>query len=269
MKNNIESDREKIAVLFKKYVNIILNEYGSKIPAKIREKLTRHDDFTDMIEIADTGTISLYVTNDMVLHLPLDGYNAMEELSRLPLYGSDKSHRLYNNDNMIINDNTFESYVEHVILKGLPPLEYFKECLLHEIMHICGSRGGSALSEGFTELKTRELAFKYNLESSCSGYPKEVRIAHELQKLFGKELCDELVFLDFKSVLDLLDSRIGPHAKKLYINIYKAMEEQFVPYIAKRYPGLNGIKNKCETYDKLNYDFIYELIDQYRLNIKK
>ena len=42
-----------------------------------------------------------------------------------------KNHKTFTEDNMIINDNTYITYIKHVFLKGLTPEEYFKEILFH------------------------------------------------------------------------------------------------------------------------------------------
>lgn len=266
-KYDIETDKRQIANLFQLYVKIILNEYKDIIPNSISQKIANITDFSNYVIIENTGTISLFATlDDSIIHLPLDAYKVIGALSMTSEYGSDKLHKTHDDFNMIINDNTFRDFVKHVILKGETPVEYFKEILLHETMHICGSSGAFALSEGFNELKTREIAQKYGLETSCCGYPKETRIAYELQQIFGKEISDKLAFSDLKTRLSILKNELGEDAYKLYIDVYSCMEKQFRPYIEKKYPGLNGIKEKCDEYDKIDYTEVYDYITQYKIN---
>ena len=81
--------------------------------------------------------------------------NIETDLKKIPGFGMMKNHKTCDQDNMIINDNTYITYIKHVFLKGLTPEEYFKEILLHETLHFCGSGGGTAIREGINELKTR------------------------------------------------------------------------------------------------------------------
>ena len=48
------------------------------------------------------------------------------------------------------------TFIKHIFLKGLSLKEYFKEILLHETMHFCGSDGAGVLKEGINELLTYE-----------------------------------------------------------------------------------------------------------------
>jgi len=263
----IEKDKNRISSLFKQYVDIILNEYQNDIPNEIKNKLKGINNFEDLIDISETETISLFATpDDSMIHLPLQAYSVIKALATYEEYGTDKNHNTHTEETMIVNDNTFRDFVRHVIIKGETPAEYFEEILLHETMHVCGSKGKDAISEGFTELKTRELALKYNLNTSCCGYPKELKIAYELQELFGKDIWDKLTFKSYGERIEILSNDISYDAAKLYADIYKIMEEQFEPYINKKYPGINGIIDKCNTYDEINYQEVYRLINDYKLN---
>ena len=262
----MDKDKEEIVRKLHEYIKIILNEYQD-IPSKIKERLISIKDFSSYVKIEDTKTISLYVTNDLVLHLPIDAYKVINELSKLEEYGTNKNHQTHDINDMIINDNTYLDFVNHIILKVATPLEYFKEILLHEAMHMCGSHGAYALDEGFNELKTRELASKYNLETSCCGYPKETRIAYLLQEILGKDICDRLIFKDLEERLDILTRELGEDASKLYLDVFTSMEYEFRPYINKKYPGLNGIKDKCLMYDKIEYRDAYNYIEQYKKGV--
>lgn len=261
---NINKDKKEIALLFKKYVQIILNEYKNVIPNGMKEHLNKTTDFSNYVQIEDTKTISLFATKDGVIHLPLDAYKAINILATSKEYGSIKSHKTHNELDMIINNNTFRDFVEHIILKGATPLDYFKKILLHEVMHVCGSHGASAIAEGFNELKTREVAQKYGLETSCCGYPKETKIAYELQQLFGLDICNQLTFANFETRLDILKNELGEEAKNLYLNVYSSMEQEFRPYMDRNYSGINGINEKCTQYDKIDYTETFNYINQYK-----
>lgn len=267
--NDILNDKKKIAILFKKYVEIILNEYKDIIPLDIKKRLENVSDFQELVKIYNTNTISLFANkNDSTIHLPLDAYEAIKVLSTNPNYGSNRNHKTHDENNMIINDNTFRDFVSHIILKGATTCEYFEEILLHEVMHVCGSSGSYALDEGFNELKTRELALKYNLNTSCCGYPKETKIAYMLEQIFGKLVCDKLAFLDFNQRIKYLDS-ISSNLAQLYIDVFNSMQTSFQEYINTSYPGATGVYEKCNAYDRIDYTNTLQIINNFLNNEKK
>lgn len=139
---------------------------------------------------------------------------------------------------MIINDNTYITYIKHVFLKGLTPEEYFKEILLHKTLHFCGSGGGTTIKEGINGLKTRQLAKKYNLLTSSCGYPKETK--------------------------EILDS-ISPEATTFYFNLETTMEEEFYnKYMKYNFPELTGPLKKAQKYNSIDYTKAYDLLNEYK-----
>ena len=211
MKYNIEEDRKILACKVKKYVEIIEEEYKYIMPEYAKTYLHSVRDYNDIVVIEDTGTISLFATARNIL-LPLDAYKVMNAMSKVLGFGVNKKHTTYNRDTMILNQNTFKDFIQHVFIAGLSPREYFEEILLHETMHLCGGNGADALSEGINELKTRELAQKYNLKTSCCGYPKEVEIAYKLQEIFGKEVMDKIEFAALGDIYLILCNEVGESA---------------------------------------------------------
>ena len=92
-KYDIQKDKKEISLLFKEYVQIILNEYKDVIPKDIKERLNKITDFSNYVQIEDTKTISLFATKDGVIHLPLDAYKAISILATYKEYGSNKNNR--------------------------------------------------------------------------------------------------------------------------------------------------------------------------------
>ena len=98
--------------------------------------------------------------------------------------------------------------------------DYYDDMLLHETMHFCGSGGASALKEGINELITRKIALKKNFKTNGCGYPKEVKIAYELQNIFGEEVLDQIAFINsLPEICYFLDKTLGSDASKLYQDI--------------------------------------------------
>lgn len=176
----IEVTKERLASKIEEYVKIIISEYKDYIPKEQYDFLININNFRDFVHIEDIGTISLFVKNNH-FYFPTSAYKIIDVLTKIPGYGSNKKHTPYTKDKLIDNDNTFLDYIKHIFLSGASVEQYYLELLLHETMHFCGSNGGSALMKGINELKTRELALKYNLLANGCGYPKEVKIALQLE----------------------------------------------------------------------------------------
>lgn len=265
--NNINRDQEELSNKLKTYIKIIFEEYKNIIPKEIKTYLSMVDSI-NLIKIENTNTISLFVSNGLI-YLPENAYKILEAMEKIPGFGINPNHKTHNKSNMIINDNTFLDYIKHVFLKGLKPIDYFLEILLHETMHLCGSDGGIGLKEGFTELKTRQLALKYNLETSCCAYPKEVKIAHELEMILGKEICDQLTFMiDERDIYYLIHDQVGTKEADLYLNISRTMEKEFQAYIKQKFDGLTGPLKKAMEYSKIDYTKVEELFKNYYQSLK-
>ena len=251
IKNNLISEIEKsVKIIRKEYPNLV--------------DISADYDLKKLVHIEQTGTISLFVT-DNNFYFPLDAFEVLEVLKKIPGFGTAKNHKTCNRDNMIINDNTYITYIKHVFLKGLTPEEYFKEILLHETLHFCGSGGGTAIREGINELKTRQLAKKYNLLTSSCGYPKETRIAYEIEQIFGEDIVNKIAFSKSnQEIKEILDS-ISPEAASFYFNLEETMEIEFYDkYMKYDFPGLTGPLKKTKKYNSIDYTQAYELLDEYK-----
>ena len=104
IKNNLITEIEKL-------VKIIKKEYPSLVD------IPTNYDLQELVHIEETGTISLFVRNKN-FYFPLDAFKVLETLKKIPGFGTVKNHKTYSQDNMIINDNTYITYIKHVFLKG-------------------------------------------------------------------------------------------------------------------------------------------------------
>lgn len=257
MPNTIKKDKQILISDIKKYIKIIKMEYKNLI------KLPSHIDFDKIVHIEQTGTISLFVRNKE-FYFPLDSYNVIEELKKQAQFGLQKNHSTYDKNSLIINDNTFYTYIEHLILKGCTPIEYFQEILLHETMHFCGANGSSALMEGLNEYFTRKLALKHNLLTNGCGYPKEIKIIIELEKIFGENALLQILFAPSKEEIKKILNKINPQANNFFFKLNELMEEEFYnKYYKYKFPGLTGPFEKAQKYNDINYSKAHELINNY------
>lgn len=254
IKNNLISEIQKL-------VKIIKKEYPNLVDVPVNY------DLQELVHIEQTGTISLFVRNHN-FYFPLDAFKVLGAFKRIPGFGMVKNHKTCNQDNMIINDNTYITYIKHAFLKGLTPEEYFKEILLHETLHFCGSGGRTAIREGINELKTRQLAKKYDLLTSSCGYPKETKIAYELENLFGEDIINKISFSKSRwEIKEILDS-VSPIASSFFFTLETVMEEEFYDkYMKYEFPGLTGPFKKTQKYNSIDYTKAYLLIDEYKEKI--
>lgn len=256
----IEKDKKILIKDIKKYINIIKEEYKDiiEIPNSIIDKLE------DKVHIKETGTISLYIS-DNEFYFPIEAYHVLNSYKNNPIFGSNKKHKTYTKDTLLENNNTFYTYIEHLILIGATPLQYFKEVLLHETMHFCGSNGANSLMEGLNEYLTRKLALKYNLKTNGCGYPKEIKIIIELEKIFGEETLKQIAFSNSSKEIEQILNNINPKATNFFFELTNIMEEEFYnKYYKFKFPGLNGPLEKAKKYNDINYDKAYELINKFK-----
>lgn len=250
----IEKDKQKLINDIKKYIEIIENEYGKYT------FIEKDINFNNIIHIEETNTISLLIRNKE-FYFPLSAYTVLDNLKKLKEFGSIPNHKLYNKDTLIENENTFYNYIEHLIIKGSSPLEYFKEILLHETMHYCGANGSSALMEGLNEYFTRKLALKHNLLTNGCGYPKEIKIVLKLIELLGEEKMLKILFSSTNNnIKNILDDK----EYNFFINLNELMEKEFYnKYYKYNFPGLNGPFEKAKKYNDINYEQAYHYIEEF------
>ncbi len=258
MENKIERIKQNLITIIRKYIEIIKEEYKdyTDIPESIN--------LEKYVHIEDTGTISLSVY-DGHFYFPTDAFKVLDALKTIPGFGSNKNHKTCNKDNMIINNNTYVTFIKHIFLKGLTPEEYYEEILLHETLHFCGSGGGTAIKEGINELKTRELAKKYNLLTSSCGYPKETKIAYELQNIFGEEIINKIAFSKNNLEIRKILGTVSEDAVKFYFTLEEIMEKEFYhKYMKYDFPGITGPIKKTQKYNMIDYTNAYLLIKEYK-----
>lgn len=263
----IKNDHDILSQRIETYIKNIKEVYGKYMGIETLQRLDKITNYGNHVIINKNGNINAHANSNGV-YLPVEAYFILSDLQRHPIYGTDKSHKLYNNDTLVINDNTFYDYIEHVLLTGSTPLDYYEDLLLHETMHFCGSGGASSLKEGINEYLTRKIAQKKGFRTNACGYPKEVKLVHELEKIFGEEIINSIAFInDNNKVLEFLKDKLGDEAKILYNEILEKTKKEFHDkyYIyMNEYNGLSGIKQKALNYEKIDYSEVYSLINQYK-----
>lgn len=252
------------------YISLVEKEYSDYVTLERKSKLSSIKlNPEQSIEWNKEKGISFYVSNDKI-YFPLKSIEVLNSMSKLSGFGSEPNHSSCLIENYVVNDNDFTDYIHHVYKKGLTPLNYFQENLLHEAMHLCGCGGSSNLEEGLTELKTREVAQNYGLLTTGCAYPKEVKVVLELQKILGEEVINKIAFLgDRMNAISLyLKDTLGSDIENFYFTVRKEIKE--ASYFYKI--DLNKINNpqeKIELYNKIDYHKVYETIDKFHCEYQK
>ena len=267
-----ENIQETLAIQLENYVKIILKEYGDVINIEDIIRLKQIKDFKNEIIIWKTGTISCFVSKpDYKINFPEQVYNLLNKIKKIPGNGLLKKHLPYNKDNLIINDNTFVTYMKHIFIKGIDAKEFYEENLLHESLHFCGSGGSNPILEGLTEHRTRELAKKYNLKTTGCGYPKEVKIVDELQNILGEKFMNLYLF-DTNKAWKYLEQEQGQEAKEFFKQVLNSMNSEFKhKYYGKtsEFNGLLAPLKKTLAYQQIDYNETHRLIKEYKEKLSK
>lgn len=263
---NIDETRNKLTDRLKLYISLIIKEYGQNMPPEVFNRLINITDYNSILKIYDYGEVSAYANAQNIM-MPLCADKILDTVSKIPGYGINKNHKTYRNDNIIINNNTFFTYVKHIFISGSNAEDYYSDLLLHETMHFCGSGGGSVIKEGINELLTRMLAQKYTLRTNSCGYPKEVALCYKLMESFGEEAIIQLAFINnFGKEIEYLKENIDENAAKLYMQVVEVAEKEFYEkYYShmSEFNGVTGIIKKIMMYRKIDYSKVYELLDNY------
>ena len=263
----IDNAKHILAEDMEKYVQIILKEYEKFIPQERQEYLKSIPEYQSRIIVEDSGTISMFAVGNNVI-MPLSAYKIFKYMKMIPGYGINKKHKSYE-EGEILNNNTYYDYIKHVFISGMDVEEFFRDTLLHETMHFCGSGGGSALREGITEMKTRELAQKYGLKASRCGYPKEVDIANRFQNIVGEDIMNSIAFAENDhEIISILAEKCGTNVANLFYEISELMDNELdSKYDHSKFGGILGPIKKAKAYSQIDYSTIYEKLDAFEKGI--
>lgn len=237
---NKEKDLIKVKKMILELLQLIKKEY------KVSEDLI--NDIIDNIDnkvYFQNSSISFFVSNGK-LYLPELAYSLLKSNgNKTNLYG-------VNIDDYLNTQNTYYDYINHVINDNLTPFDYFSESLLHEVMHLCGGKGGNPLQEGINELKTRELAKKYRLCIAATGYQKEVEVALKLQKIIGKSIMDVIAFKSVDRAFEYIKENDSIEHAELFLKTYSEMIK-VNDYYQIQIESITNPYDKARLYETIDY----------------
>lgn len=248
----MEQDLEKVNQHLKRYIKIIIKEYGKYIDENSKNIISSNKDLLRW----ENNSVSFFVSNG-VLYLPLKAYDFFKKIEYYENYN--KVNKKYDYEKYLDTSKSYYDYINSVIEGGLKPIDYFLESLLHEAMHICTSSGGNGLDEGINELITRRLAQKYSINIAAVGYNKEVEVALLLERILTTPNITRLSFTKSESKEEYLVQNFGIDIFKLYNEVSQSMEKKVNRYMFQA----NNPYEKAEIYSKISYDYEKELIKTY------
>ena len=243
----------------------LISDYYKKYVEQDRIRALKNNG--QIVFLSDEDTVSFKCISSKI-YVPKKAYSIFVELKKSPKYGVNLNNFIKGKDYLNTNTTYFD-YINHVIECGLDVYDYFEESLLHETMHLCGSDGGHPFKEGINELKTRELAQKYNIKIAAMGYSKEVELAKKFQDIVGKDVMDELTFnsYNFKGACLLLEKRCGVNIVNLYKNVLD-MSDNECGLVLKNAVNSGDPYEKAKIYSEIEYIETNKLLDNYLLESK-
>lgn len=272
MKNKVENlVKHQMSKKLSKYIPAIAKKFGKYMDDGRLQELKNIKDYKDVIKFDYSGNVTAYAGRDGIV-LPMGAIVAFDKIKDLPNAGTNKNHKTYTKETLIQNDNTFEDYIEHLIITKADILTYFNDLLLHETMHFCGSggsstRGAGAFREGLNEYLTRLVAGENGFQTSGCGYPKEIKVVTKMEKVLGTDALFQVAFLrDLKEINEYLTNEVGVEKAKLFNEVVHNMEQEFQSkYFSKQseYTGFAGAIKKSENYKNIDYSKVYSLIDNF------
>lgn len=274
---NVESEteiRREIADKLSLYIPAITAKFGEYMSNDTKSRLENIKNYEDIIAFDYSGNVSAWA-NQSKITLPMGASNAFDMISKLPNTGTNINHKNYTEETLIENDNTFEDYINHLILIKADILTYFNDLLLHETMHFCGSggsnsRGIGAFKEGLNEYLTRTVARENGFQTSGCGYPKEIKMVIAMEEILGTDVLTQMAFLNsFEEIRDYLKMSVGNEKTKLFCKVALEMEQEFTDKYwsnMKDFVGFNGAINKAKAYKNIDYSKALSFIDEYKNN---
>lgn len=256
----------QLAYSTEEYVKSTINEYGDAIPERVRKYIPGVKDYRDILRIDDSKTVSFRYSEGKI-YIPQKAIKILKIMRFVPGFGIKKNHKCYEGDSLT-SETTYFGYVMHMYLAGLSPEQFCNETLPHEVIHLCGSRGGEPFLEGLTELKAREVSAKYGFSLSRCGYNKEVDIVIQVQEILGKDLMTRIAFEDNEIKLrDLIVKEYGERTYQLFEEIRDYMRDMS-KYSARIEGRFSSIRKVIE-YSKVEYPDIDVLISNLESVSKK
>lgn len=274
---NVEREteiRREIAEKLSLYIPAITAKFGEYMSNDTKSRLENIKNYEDIIAFDYSGNVSAWA-NQSKITLPMGASNAFDMISKLPNAGTNINHKNYTEETLIENDNTFEDYINHLILIKADIMTYFNDLLLHETMHFCGSGGSNsrrigAFKEGLNEYLTRTVARENGFQTSGCGYPKEIKMVIAMEEILGADVLTKMAFLNtFEEIRDYLKMSVGSEKTKLFCKVALEMEQEFTDKYwsnMKDFVGFNGAINKAKTYRNIDYSKALSFIDEYKSN---
>ncbi|MEG1141974.1 MAG: hypothetical protein RSE41_05970 [Clostridia bacterium] len=105
-----------------------------------------------------------------------------------------------NRNSVVENNLDVRDYMEHAKHHQLTDLDFFLDCMPHELMHVFGFNGG--MFEGVTESLTRQVASKYNIRCIPMGHKDETKFMQKIEKIIGTDKVIEYSYNEDKSSKD-------------------------------------------------------------------
>lgn len=117
IENDFSKLHEKLTIQVEEYIKAIIDEYDQFIPIDRKVQLNNIKNYNNIIKIYDYGSINGYASSNGI-SMPLCADKVLKLISKIPGFGINRNHHSYDESNLIINNNTFMSYILHIFISG-------------------------------------------------------------------------------------------------------------------------------------------------------
>ena len=233
--------------VFKKYVNVFLNEYADYL-SKEQLELLKDINFDNAIKLDGTnkpfGVISLGQVN-----LPNYSDELINSLKKMPNYNT--SHRDLNNKNL-------SSYLKYMCDSGYTLFDYYSDILMYFVFKLV-VKNSNGLINGLINQEMKYLAIKYSFRFAYL-YPREEAITNKITKFLGIQGCRKVIFSDSATAFKYLNDTKGYRIARLVNDISEIVDDEYQKLNKNEYSGYTGFLDYAHDYDHLSYGDAYNYL---------
>lgn len=237
---------EKLGVLFKKYVKYFVKEYSDYLN-KDQLEIIKNIDYNKVIKLTDN-------------HLPVGiiDYSTIY-VSRNLVHGNNS---LVNTE--WINNKNYMSYLKYINQLNYDTYHYYQDQLMFLLFKLVIDND-SGLINGFINYEVNNLRRKYNFQA-VNLYKREEVISIKVVKLFGRDICRKIMFMDMPTAFKYLNDNLGYRYAEFYYQLTKLVDDVFDKVNKKSYDEPGGLLKYANDYDHLLYGDVYNYLLDFSIN---
>ncbi len=233
--------------VFKKYVDVFINEYSSYL-SKTQLEVLNDINFDTIIKLNSTnqpfGIIYLGQVN-----LPNYNDELINNLKKMPNY---------NTNHLNLNNKNLSSYLKYMCDSGYSLFDYYCDILMYFVFKLV-IKNNNGLVNGLINQEMKYLGIKYSFRFA-SLYPREEFITNKITKFLGIDGCRKIIFSDSATAFKYLNDTKGFRIAKMVSDVSLLIGDEFQKLYKNEYDGYKGFLKYTHDYDHLSYGDVYNYI---------